>query len=215
MKSVMTIINLLVACVTLSNPVLDLRGMAPETRAREPKAYEVHAIGIQRSPHGVDRDLGDVRVSIVGADFDSTSLKGEITIALMNRTSGPLRLPWNPHLAQIEKAAKGGYEFQTLTIGITGGDGRQSSTLKSVSLYGTDILNDTWCLLSSGEEARVIVDVPISRASKIENLELTVGIQLESSRVFDKDGILHQEVTQIYRVSSPSIRINRRVPQTK
>lgn len=206
MRSVIALIAIILAGLQTEAPVVDLTGVVPRSRLREPATTSASGGGVGgNGPVAQQRVSLDLTILTLESDRSAPEPSLVFEVRLTNVGQQSLELPIDPNLADFEpESASMPYAYVSAHIYVVLDLKQQSSAiLPGVLLYGSRRVAESLKLLGPGESIQIrartsLKPVNSKGASKIPtNLRAKVDLLLQQRSVRQNNGALHEDSKQI------------------
>ena len=206
MRSMITVIAILVATLQTGPPIVDLTEVVPRGRVREPMTSSSSGGGVGGSGL-VAHEEESLSISLVSAAPDLTGQQASVIfdVELRNGSTRKLELPVNPNLADFEPDGPNvPYSYTSCYIALRSQEPPEPSFSQGVSLYGSREVADSMKELGPGEALRIRARALVKTAHSGGHagvlklpLHVIAVLLLQQHFVAQENGALHQESKQI------------------
>jgi|SRR5580704_13199843 hypothetical protein len=206
MRSMIVLIAITLAGLQAEGPVIDITGVVPRNRVREP-ATSSSSGGSAGSNGPVVQQGGSVGLTILSLKSDDNAPEPSLVfeVRLTNVGQGSLELPTDPNLADFEPdRASTPYAYMSAHLYVVlYSNQRSSAILPGVMLYGSRQVTGTLKLLVPGQSIQIrartlLKAVNANTSPKVtDNLPAKVDLLLQRNSVAQFNGALHEDSRQI------------------
>ena len=206
MRSVIALIALILAGLQADGSLIDITGVVPRNRVREPVTSSASGGGVGSNGPVAQQGVS-VGVTILSLKRDDNapepSLVFEVRLTNVGRES--LEFPTDPNLADFEpESASTPYAYVSAHLYVVLDlNQRSTAVLPGVLFYGSKQVTDTLKLLGPGQSIQIrartrLKPVNANSMPKVTaNLPAEVELLLQQSSVTQNNGALHEESRQI------------------
>jgi hypothetical protein len=216
MRSVIVGFCCIVALLQTGATVIDLTGVTPRNRVREPMNSSASGglVG-GNGPVGQKNTLLGMTVLSARVDRSPSAASLHFSIELKNIGDQKITLPVNPNLADFEPA-NSSVPYNYISCQVTLRFEESKEQLEGASLYGSKLVSGSLKELNPGEtvqiRARVLLKPGVGRTTTAEDnshfVQVAALLLLQQNSVSEQAGVLHQDSMQIAPLVTSSNEVN-------